>query len=349
MKTFSSNRILWLDSLRGIAALLVAIMHLWEVLRIHFVPETTTSLSKIINLIICDCLNFGKLGVVIFFMISGYVIPFSLKNRNLKGFAISRFFRLYPAYWFSIVLFVIVGGAISSAFVLIANITMFHKFVGVPDLVGVYWTLQIELSFYILCCLLFYKKLLFNEKVISNIIYIGLFLALLLSIFRYITEIKLPVALLLGLVLMFLGMRWRFCAESNNYKMLKQNVFVFVVVLIPICFLAYNRNYGFDEAWYKYLISYTLGILMFYLFSKYRIQTKLSGFLGNISYSLYLLHPASLTLLATITSSYTMSFVQYISFFFISMFLFSTISYYWIEKPAIKLGGKFQKKHKDIL
>jgi peptidoglycan/LPS O-acetylase OafA/YrhL len=338
----SPHRVLWLDSLRGIAALMVAVMHLWEYLIYIYIQETSQPVSEIINLIILDCLNFGKLGIIIFFMISGYVIPFSLGNKNIKKFLIARFFRLYPAYWFSILMFVIVGGVIPSAFILGANITMFHKFAGIPDLVGVYWTLQIELSFYILCVLLFYKKLLFNMSAISKIIYALICLAVIMSFVRYITEIKLPVALLLGLILMFLGMQWRFCSGTRDYETLRINIIFFIGALIPICFLAYNRNYGYDETWYKYFISYILGIVIFYLFSKFRIKIKLSGFLGNIRYSSYLLHPVSLVLLATITSKYTMTFVQYIVFFFVSMFVFSIISYYLIEKPAIKFGKRFQ-------
>jgi peptidoglycan/LPS O-acetylase OafA/YrhL len=336
-----SMRISWLDSLRGIAALMVAVMHLWEFLKVRYVAETTTIISKIINLVILDCLNFGKLGIVIFFMISGYVIPFSLKNKNVKKFIVTRFFRLYPAYWFSLLLYVIVGGTIHSIYVLVANITMFHKFAGIPDLVGVYWTLQIELSFYILCCFLFYKKILFRERTISTMIYGILIMALIMSYFRYVMEIKFPVTLLLGLVLMFLGMQWRIASESSNYKFIKRNVCFFILTLIPVCFLAYNKDFGYNEKWYKYFVSYLLGLVMFRLFSKFRIKSNALNFLGNISYSVYLLHPASLVLLTTITSIYTLSFYQYISFFFISMFLFSLSSYYIIEKPMIKTGRKF--------
>lgn len=49
--------------------------------------------------------NLGRLGVIIFFLISGYLIPFSFKNKHkpIIKFAISRIFRLYPLYWFSII------------------------------------------------------------------------------------------------------------------------------------------------------------------------------------------------------------------------------------------------------
>ena len=55
-------------------------------------------------------INAGRLGVVLFFAISGFVIPFSIKLAHrypVREFLLTRFFRLYPAYWLSIPLGVI--------------------------------------------------------------------------------------------------------------------------------------------------------------------------------------------------------------------------------------------------
>jgi len=46
--------------------------------------------------------GWGGLGVLLFFAISGYVIPNSLRGtrvRGLKRFVIHRFFRLWPTFW----------------------------------------------------------------------------------------------------------------------------------------------------------------------------------------------------------------------------------------------------------
>jgi hypothetical protein len=92
------------------------------------------------------------------------VIPFSLKNKGFRDFWISRFFRLYPAYWLSILLVVLVGGSIPAVLTLVINVTMLQKFVGFPDMIGVYWTLQIELIFYMLCSSRFVKIAKIGEK-----------------------------------------------------------------------------------------------------------------------------------------------------------------------------------------
>ena len=55
-------------------------------------------------------INAGRLGVVLFFAISGFVVPFSIKLAHrypVREFLVTRFFRLYPAYWLSIPLGVV--------------------------------------------------------------------------------------------------------------------------------------------------------------------------------------------------------------------------------------------------
>ncbi|WP_164654758.1 acyltransferase family protein, partial [Pseudomonas viridiflava] len=59
-----------------------------------------SSLSHIPELI--EFTKYGYLGVELFFMISGYVIFYSARNRSAAQFAASRAIRLYPSYWFAV-------------------------------------------------------------------------------------------------------------------------------------------------------------------------------------------------------------------------------------------------------
>ncbi|WP_439677054.1 acyltransferase family protein [Embleya sp. MST-111070] len=105
--------------------------------------------------------RFGWLGVELFFLISGFVICMSSWGRRAGDFAVSRVVRLYPAFWAAIVLTATVlhvapdlgrPGArdgIDLRTVLV-NFTMFEGRMGVKDVDGVYWTLWLELQFYLL-------------------------------------------------------------------------------------------------------------------------------------------------------------------------------------------------------
>ena len=131
-----------------------------------------------------------------FFCVSGFIIPYSMtkyKKYTIKSFIISRLFRLYPLYWMSLILTLVVFLVFKLNFAVTeinfctvaANITMFQQFLLTDDILGVYWTLQIELAFYILCAFFCHFKLLNNNKHITITILFSMFTALVFALARY--------------------------------------------------------------------------------------------------------------------------------------------------------------------
>jgi peptidoglycan/LPS O-acetylase OafA/YrhL len=113
--------------------------------------------------------RYNYLAVDLFFIISGFMIMMSIhqKNNQLispKGFILSRFLRLYPAYWlcctlsFLLVFFILNDIFKVTIFRYILNMTMLNGFIFVGNIDGVYWTLCIELKFYLFMLLLLYLK-----------------------------------------------------------------------------------------------------------------------------------------------------------------------------------------------
>ncbi|MDI1466381.1 acyltransferase [Catellatospora sp. KI3] len=141
-------RLLVLDGLRLVAALMVVAHHLvrgpWGVRpEEHF--GVLASVSK-----------FGWLGVNLFFLISGFVICMSSWGRSLGQFAVSRIVRLFPAYWLGVILttavlalWPVLRGPLSAPQSL-ANLTMLQSGLGVTDQDWSYWSLGAELRFYLL-------------------------------------------------------------------------------------------------------------------------------------------------------------------------------------------------------
>ncbi|MBX6385749.1 MAG: acyltransferase [Microbispora sp.] len=103
----------------------------------------------------------GILGVELFFLISGFVILMSVWGHTVGEFAVSRVARLYPAYWFAVlVIFIMyrfsgVGGFDPKLSVgeYLLNLTMFQGAFGVGHAGGVFWSLWVELRFYVLIAL----------------------------------------------------------------------------------------------------------------------------------------------------------------------------------------------------
>lgn len=54
----------------------------------------------------------GLLGVQLFFLISGYLIIQSSSRSGWAAFLVNRAFRIFPAYWFSVLLFSLLAGGV---------------------------------------------------------------------------------------------------------------------------------------------------------------------------------------------------------------------------------------------
>lgn len=135
----------WLGTCRGIAVI--------GVLLTHFLPQVNDAFnldSRFISAITVDIFDTGKIGVALLFLIAGYLTSSSKRKRNVKQFAVNRFFRLYPLYWLDIILvgllFAFDGYGIKTV---LANVTMLQVFLKQEDLVGLFWTLPIELLLYV--------------------------------------------------------------------------------------------------------------------------------------------------------------------------------------------------------
>lgn len=146
-----------LDYARFIAVLLVISFHY------TFNGIVNGKISSIAYMpFIIEYSQYGYLGVELFFLISGYVIFYSAKNRTASQFLTARALRLYPAYWFAIIFTSIFayfwGGDFMSVNLsqIIANFTMFQNYFGYANVDGVYWTLILEVQFYIAVFLLLF-------------------------------------------------------------------------------------------------------------------------------------------------------------------------------------------------
>jgi peptidoglycan/LPS O-acetylase OafA/YrhL len=158
----------------GIAALAVIISHylgvFWfsrnvaGIIANAVVPsEALVKTPALANWIITGLapVNIGAFGVGLFFLISGFVIPFSLLRTNAKDFLVGRFFRIYPLYaaGFTVTLTALylsshIGGRpfpYTHTNVLIHYVPGLRDIMHFPTIDYIIWTLEIELKFYVLC------------------------------------------------------------------------------------------------------------------------------------------------------------------------------------------------------
>ncbi|MCJ8293085.1 MAG: acyltransferase [Colwellia sp.] len=151
-----------LDALRGLAAIAVVLFHYFYRYNEIYSHE---------NLLI-DWAQWGEHGVQLFFIISGFVIYWTL-NRVAQpmDFIVSRFSRLYPVFWaallltFLTVLIFGLPGREVTVWEAIVNLIMVHEYLRIPHVDGVYWTLTVEITFYFYVFILYFFKQLKHVEV----------------------------------------------------------------------------------------------------------------------------------------------------------------------------------------
>jgi peptidoglycan/LPS O-acetylase OafA/YrhL len=354
----NSQRLEYLDALRGIAALMVAYFHYSR----YFLQEgiVTSGFEYQLFFFFNNYVDLGKVGVIIFFAISGIVIPYSLVKGGehpVKRFVVSRFARLYPIYWLSIPLGFFAYWFLDDKEITITtfliNFTMLQQFFLVENVMGLYWTLQIELIFYFLCVILYVFNWLDVSKKLFYTAATFVFLALVASWFRFQFQIKIPVALFLALAFMFFGSIWRdyLINRNENSKFYSFMLLVIIIAAMPfISFLAYNQDLGFGETWYRYLLSYYTAIILLVFFTLFvKIRGSFFVWLGRISYSVYLFHGVVFVVFMHFIGSelilnVTLSAHFYIGISMVVTLLFSNITYNYVEKPMINFGRKINSK-----
>jgi peptidoglycan/LPS O-acetylase OafA/YrhL len=146
-------RLAALDALRFLAAV--------GVLAYHFTARQTDAWGRDLAEVapaVSGWATYTSLGPELFFVISGFVILMTAWGRSVPDIIGSRVARLYPAYWVAVLLtgalllLVWEGKQVTGGQVLV-NLTLLQSLVDVKHVDGVYWTLWVELRFYVLIAL----------------------------------------------------------------------------------------------------------------------------------------------------------------------------------------------------
>ena len=139
------KRILELDALRAISCLNLLMFHFTWVYA-HKYGFT----SPLVYMF-----PYGKYGVQLFFMLSGFVNMMTLiGKRSASDFLAARCIRIFPSYWLCILLNVLLfsfipffGKDVTLAGT-VANLSTLPKLFGTYNMEPVTWTLQVEMLFY---------------------------------------------------------------------------------------------------------------------------------------------------------------------------------------------------------
>lgn len=154
-----SGRLVFLDYLRvfAFASVLVGHKFIDELRLAAFGPDAQAWLSIPARLVL-PWVQSGGVGVVVFFLVSGYIITHVLRVEPTGEFLIRRAFRIYPLYAAAVLiehsLYLASGSAVDTS-TLLLQLSLFGDFFGTPyALSSVEWTLRVEIIFYLVMAFL---------------------------------------------------------------------------------------------------------------------------------------------------------------------------------------------------
>ena len=273
------ERLRGLDALRGIAALGVVLFHYT-----HPHPEIFGAARTAVELI------WGRIGVHLFFIISGFVIFMTLERaKELSGFAVGRFARLYPAYVAGMIFTTAMqawGGlpVLATARSIGPNLIMMAQPLGVDCIEMSYWTLAYELWFYVWAAL-FVR--LCAMRAIEGCCLVAMAIG---PISLFVTKSPLlHVALLFGYAQYFtIGIMFYLIRTGRARPI----TYATIAVALASCFVLKDMN----VAALAFVGAITIAAALAWLGVSATLPSwliLLLAPLGEISYSLYLIHPSA--------------------------------------------------------
>lgn len=283
-------RIPYLDFYRFTSAILVVLFHYayrgWAL--------DSSSLLQFEE--IGNYFKYGYTGVYFFFMISGVVIAMSAENVSMKVFFVKRLIRLYPIFWFSVIITGIFIG--QDLWSLLANLTMIPTYLGFSYTDGVYWSLLVELKFYFIIGLIIYLKRYYKNIRLINVAYCWIILSIM--------DVLVPNSPLSNAIssILILDYASLFASGIIFFEIWKNRQITRVNIAFII--LAYTTQLFLETGWLQtksinYMSEFEpmiagliLGLffLLIYLsvMSGKRKVTWVQNAMGGVTYPLYLLH-----------------------------------------------------------
>jgi peptidoglycan/LPS O-acetylase OafA/YrhL len=331
----------------------------------------------------------GWIGVPLFFIMSGFLIslPFIKKGYDkapppiLTDFYKKRILRIFPLYFFSLTVFIVIHFAVNyidnfSTFKVIYHLFFLHNFYPGEMINSVYWSLAVEIHFYILFPLIGYF---IHKKIIAGQIaqaIVGVLAVIIIS-FGY----RMYICYYVSLVDYFVYLRYIYYntlanLESFGYGIIAAIVFVFflrkeknilhpvlqltsiVALLLPLYLLmlyAFNNgvvhfvNIRFMPVFFYSGINILLTLLIILSLSTTNtlinkvLSLKPFVFISTLSYSIYIWHLPIYFSVEYLIKAYlpnstgTLMHILGVAASLLFTFTLSVLTYHYIEKPFLKL------------
>lgn len=357
----------YIDSLRGIAILMVMLVHTAQ--SVPELPRWVLTITK-----------YGQLGVQLFFVVSAITLSISADRKSgesngIKKYFIRRFFRIAPLYYFGIIWYFLLrsvetsfkAGTLQTAngytlINMLANFSFVHGFYPPAHnyIVPGGWSIGTEMAFYLCFPLLFlmFKKM--NERgVIRSLLIFSLTIGC-YYIFEnlYVTWAGTPVEknnfiyynLLNQLPVFTLGILAYFLTRNHGFAKIPPVVNLFFLFLFAWLTIFLWHTDSLPQKTFMF-VPFTAGlafVFLYNLFAKFRIlNLSILQSIGRVSYSMYILHFMFAWYVAEYLNksfgSYGRPIIELGIYYLLTIalsFALALLSEKFLEKPGINAGRR---------
>jgi len=347
-----------LDTLRALASLIVVWGHI-ELLKMN---------NSIPNLIDNNFFVFpsGHIAVVLFFSLSGFLITYLLvkeKERegkiSLKKFYLRRILRIWPLYYFIIILsYFLIDSTSISIKTIILSLTIFPN---VAHAIGEGWTISpqiwsigVEEQFYLFWPIIII--LIPSRKILPFLIIFIIIFSIFPHLFGYLNLRTFNKPEINNIIYeLFNGTKFNCMAMGSlvgyslatnkkwiSYFSFKPVAVSLISIAIFFWFFKIELNYFNDEF---YGVLFSLMILGIVNNEGIKIDSKTSSFLGRISYGIYMYHWIILLFAMKYITYRNNDLVYNIQIYFIVFsitILISWLSFETFEKYFLNIKKKFE-------
>ena len=315
-----ATRLAALDSLRGLAILAVLFGHLLQ----------TSWTGPALGSAMADL---GRGGVTLFFILSGYLIFRNVQKQPVGTFFRRRFFKVMPAYWLNIGVILLADlclerGGHFPARSYFASLFVVSDVLGIDAVSGVFWTLLIEIKFYIFIAI---QYLLLRRR------HLHLVLVSLIALEVVLWGVRGRGSLTLAYFPVFyLGIEISLTEAAGWHRLAVARLMAVALLLAGSLYLCLDQQKLGSAA---YLL---VSAALFTVFLRRGWSHRIAGFFGASSYSNYLYHSLVTVAVASLfgKNPTPAATVGIVCLAFVAATLAGVLLYRLVEVPMVNLGHR---------
>jgi exopolysaccharide production protein ExoZ len=340
-----------IQGLRAIAAMLVFCSHLfWDI-----VPMRTHWARPLVG-------GFGRSGVDIFFVISGFIIYHAVQRSAAQvamvgraqaayEFAMKRIIRIYPLYWivFAAAAIIMIWVPLTAPVPRMPQLELLSLIGNIPNFrISVTWTLTFEVYFYAVAALSIF---LFPTRIFTGLhIWFAVIVGVVVASTVFGASIPLDYIFAPIVLEFLLGMAIGFLIDRGEHR------FPFVAIGVGLVWFVAG-TYPLDQDGGRPALSYLLRLICWGMPSalivygmvalemrKSWVMPKFLQYLGDASFSIYLWHTVLFYGIAALFVQLGWVGVVNRSLLTLLMAVIALggalLSYHFLEKPLLRILGK---------